>query len=102
MIYKLDVFCVIGILAYFRRINGKCEGEDGVNCCAGFRWSQATQQCVECLPGYFGINCSATCFFPSYGRHCQKLCNCSSELCDFSTGCFILQFLKRCRRPKTY
>lgn len=42
---------------------------------------------LECSTGYTGINCTEQCPFPTYGEICQKLCNCDSTLCDFSTGC---------------
>lgn len=42
---------------------------------------------IECIPGYIGMNCSSECPYPSYGRKCHGLCNCSKNQCDVSTGC---------------
>lgn len=42
---------------------------------------------LECMPGYSGLNCSYPCPYPSYGVHCQKICDCSKYECDMSVGC---------------
>lgn len=42
---------------------------------------------LECMPGFSGENCSSTCPYPTYGRDCQELCNCSKDICDVFTGC---------------
>lgn len=42
---------------------------------------------VECIPGYRGLDCSSECPYPSYGRKCDGICNCSKIHCDVSTGC---------------
>lgn len=39
------------------------------------------------MPGYTGMNCSFKCPYPSYGRKCQRVCNCDSNQCDVSRGC---------------
>lgn len=39
------------------------------------------------MPGYTGLNCSAKCPYPSYGRKCQEICNCDPNQCDKSRGC---------------
>lgn len=39
------------------------------------------------MPGYTGMNCSSKCPYPSFGRKCQELCNCSENQCDISRGC---------------
>lgn len=39
------------------------------------------------MPGYVKHNCTETCPYPSYGEGCQKICNCSKNACDLSTGC---------------
>lgn len=41
----------------------------------------------ECLPGYFGENCSTTCLQGYYGNHCINRCECPDELCNATTGC---------------
>lgn len=41
------------------------------------------------MPGYSGVNCSSLCPYPYYGAHCQKTCNCSSKMCNVSTGCIV-------------
>uniref|UniRef100_K1PXJ5 Multiple epidermal growth factor-like domains 6 n=1 Tax=Magallana gigas TaxID=29159 RepID=K1PXJ5_MAGGI len=40
-----------------------------------------------CMQGFTGDNCSSRCPYPTYGRDCQELCNCSKDMCDVSTGC---------------
>lgn len=45
---------------------------------------------IECMPGYTGLNCSSKCPYPTYGRHCQGLCNCREILCEVSFGCRTL------------
>lgn len=45
---------------------------------------------TECMPGYTGMNCSAKCSYPSYGRSCQGICNCIEILCDIFGGCSTL------------
>lgn len=42
---------------------------------------------LECMPGFSGLNCSYPCPYPSYGVHCQKICDCSKYECDMSVGC---------------
>lgn len=43
--------------------------------------------CIECAPGFTGVNCTSPCYYPSYGRRCQTNCNCRKKLCDIATGC---------------
>lgn len=45
---------------------------------------------IECVPGYIGVNFSLKCPYPSYGRKCQAICNCSEILYDISGGCTTL------------
>ncbi|XP_062609469.1 uncharacterized protein LOC134271253 isoform X2 [Saccostrea cucullata] len=44
--------------------------------------------CLECPPGYYGVNCSASCSQGSYGHLCSQTCKkCPQELCDRVLGC---------------
>lgn len=56
-------------------------------CCPGSAWDSQNQKCEQCMPGFSGENCSSTCPYPTYGRDCQELCNCSKDICDVFTGC---------------
>ncbi|XP_061164317.1 uncharacterized protein LOC133173343 [Saccostrea echinata] len=59
-------------------------------CPAEFEWNAKMGKCVECRPGYYGLNCSKSCVKPFYGYGCQKKCSeCDESLCDVSTGCPI-------------
>lgn len=42
------------------------------------------------MPGYFGLNCTNKCPYPSYGERCQGYCDCSNTTCNGSTGCGTL------------
>lgn len=44
---------------------------------------------IGCKPGYFDVNCSQKCIFPTYGVKCQERCSCQKEFCNFSSGCSI-------------
>lgn len=41
----------------------------------------------ECMPGYYDINCSKTCEYPSFGKRCLQKCSCEKDLCNFMSGC---------------
>ncbi|XP_052710337.1 cell death abnormality protein 1-like [Crassostrea angulata] len=49
-------------------------------------WDASFSKCKECHSGFLGINCMP-CRYPSYGRDCQKKCNCNETVCNPSTGC---------------
>ncbi|XP_056020590.1 uncharacterized protein LOC125664814 [Ostrea edulis] len=76
----ISIFTVV----YSKRL---CEGETGKVCCAGYVWNSDVRECQECLPGYFGINCSQQCRFPSYGGECQNICSCEPASCHHAIGC---------------
>ena len=42
---------------------------------------------VVCLPGYFGMNCSSECPFPSFGFLCDDACLCNTTECHHVKGC---------------
>lgn len=42
---------------------------------------------VDCLPGYYGLNCRESCRYPNYGVKCQEGCNCSKIACNHIIGC---------------
>lgn len=42
---------------------------------------------LECLPGYFGTNCSTRCIYPIYGKRCQNTCDCNVTECNHVLGC---------------
>lgn len=43
---------------------------------------------ADCVPAYYGLQCSKSCVAPFYGVGCQKLCSgCHISLCDVSYGC---------------
>uniref|UniRef100_A0A8W8JI24 Uncharacterized protein n=1 Tax=Magallana gigas TaxID=29159 RepID=A0A8W8JI24_MAGGI len=56
-------------------------------CCPGSAWDSQNQKCEQCMQGFTGENCSSACPYPTYGRDCQELCNCSKDICDVITGC---------------
>ncbi|XP_048767851.1 angiopoietin-1 receptor-like [Ostrea edulis] len=58
-----------------------------LKCCSGFKWDRNTEKCIPCEVGYYGIDCAEPCPFPSYGKECQLLCNCSEAQCNHETGC---------------
>lgn len=41
----------------------------------------------ECPVGYYRLNCSEQCIYPTYGGDCQSECKCSPDKCNFVTGC---------------
>ena len=41
----------------------------------------------ECLPGFYGSDCSETCRYPNYGYGCQQKCHCSEIICNSAKGC---------------
>lgn len=82
------MFIFLGSL--FRRSAPKlCESEIGLVCCDGYFRDQSTGTCISCKPGYFDVNCSQRCFYPTYGVNCQEECSCQKTFCDFSSGCNI-------------
>ena len=42
---------------------------------------------VACLPGYYGMNCSSQCPFPSFGVLCSDTCQCNATECHHGNGC---------------
>lgn len=42
---------------------------------------------VECAVGFYDTTCSSPCPYPTYGRHCQNMCNCTKDMCDIEQGC---------------
>uniref|UniRef100_A0A8W8JC96 Uncharacterized protein n=1 Tax=Magallana gigas TaxID=29159 RepID=A0A8W8JC96_MAGGI len=80
------MFIFLGSL--FRRGAPKlCESESGLVCCDGYSRDQSTGKCISCKPGYFDVNCSQRCFYPTYGVNCQGECSCQKKFCNFSSGC---------------
>lgn len=45
-----------------------------------------------CLEGFIGKECTKSCLYPTYGRNCQFICNCTKEYCNVSTGCLQGKF----------
>lgn len=41
------------------------------------------------MAGYYGLECSMPCPYPTYGVWCQDVCNCIEDLCDISVGCIF-------------
>ncbi|XP_052674810.1 uncharacterized protein LOC128156631 [Crassostrea angulata] len=54
-------------------------------CCTNYFWEN--EECKECLPGYFGTNCSIRCIYPNYGKRCQYTCDCTVTDCNPVHGC---------------
>lgn len=44
---------------------------------------------LECLPGYFGTNCSSRCVYPNYGEGCKNTCDCNVIDCNHVHGCQV-------------
>lgn len=43
---------------------------------------------IACPRGYFGLDCSYLCPYPTYGRRClDGKCSCPKEYCNAKTGC---------------
>nr|XP_048767848.2 multiple epidermal growth factor-like domains protein 10 isoform X2 [Ostrea edulis] len=42
---------------------------------------------VACAIGYFGVDCTGRCPFPSFGKGCQLVCNCCEDQCNHEKGC---------------
>uniref|UniRef100_A0A8W8JBY4 Uncharacterized protein n=1 Tax=Magallana gigas TaxID=29159 RepID=A0A8W8JBY4_MAGGI len=53
----------------------------------GFALNHSTGLCQKCPVGYYRLNCSEQCIYPTYGGDCQSECKCSRDKCNFVTGC---------------
>lgn len=66
--------------------NSNCERRPH-GCCEGYTFNATLDTCVECDIGFFASSCSLTCPYPTYGRGCQNICNCTKDMCDYVQGC---------------
>ncbi|XP_048771718.2 multiple epidermal growth factor-like domains protein 11 isoform X1 [Ostrea edulis] len=64
-----------------------CEGPDGEECCYGYVWNEAQNNCTQCTDGFYGRNCTTPCPKPYFGSACLLKCMCSSENCHHVYGC---------------
>uniref|UniRef100_A0A8W8JI71 TNFR-Cys domain-containing protein n=1 Tax=Magallana gigas TaxID=29159 RepID=A0A8W8JI71_MAGGI len=56
-------------------------------CCPHTKWDTAKKACIACQDGYYWLNCTRQCPFPTYGTKCKYNCSCNKESCDFMVGC---------------
>ncbi|XP_056000387.1 multiple epidermal growth factor-like domains protein 10 isoform X2 [Ostrea edulis] len=56
------------------------------NCCAGTTWDDHQKECVQCNPGFRGLNCSEHCPLGVFGRRCQSICPQECQHCHHITG----------------
>ncbi|XP_048771713.2 uncharacterized protein LOC125677621 isoform X1 [Ostrea edulis] len=63
-----------------------CAGPDGKVCCIGYVWNEAQNTCIQCMTGFYGINCTIPCPYPGFGWDCQLQCTCSNEDCNHVYG----------------
>ncbi|XP_065936262.1 multiple epidermal growth factor-like domains protein 10 isoform X2 [Magallana gigas] len=56
-------------------------------CCSGYE--EKDNKCIECSPGFLGLNCSSSCPKNSYGKKCEFDCHCDKEThyCHHICGC---------------
>ncbi|XP_062605554.1 uncharacterized protein LOC134267349 [Saccostrea cucullata] len=82
-------FFIISLVLFLKGIfvNSRCSGKNGLVCCSGTVWDNLKQKCIECSPGYYGLNCTSVCQYPTYGRTCKFKCSCNEEFCDIAFGC---------------
>lgn len=66
--------------------NSNCEGKPH-GCCEGYTFNATLDTCVECAIGFYTTSCSLPCPYPTYGRDCHNICNCTTYLCDYVQGC---------------
>ncbi|XP_056016269.1 uncharacterized protein LOC130053302 [Ostrea edulis] len=77
-----------------KKSKSSCGSRDGIACCTGFMWNNNTKECEKCPVGHFGIKCSRTCKYPSFGDGCQQSCACREEYCSPQNGCTKFEDLK--------
>ncbi|XP_078324061.1 uncharacterized protein LOC144622553 isoform X1 [Crassostrea virginica] len=65
--------------------DGNCSNKKQVHCCNNYFLDNGI--CKVCLPGYFGMNCSSQCPFPSFGVLCSDTCQCNATECNHVNGC---------------
>ncbi|XP_048743937.2 platelet endothelial aggregation receptor 1-like [Ostrea edulis] len=58
-------------------------------CCTGSM--EKNNMCIECLPGFHGLNCNSTCPSGYYGAKCRASCQCDddTEYCHHVCGCVV-------------
>ncbi|XP_034335682.2 multiple epidermal growth factor-like domains protein 10 isoform X2 [Magallana gigas] len=66
--------------------SNNCEGKPH-ECCAGYTFNATLDTCVECDVGFYNTTCSSPCPYPTYGRDCQNICNCTQNMCNIVQGC---------------
>uniref|UniRef100_A0A8W8J1I3 Uncharacterized protein n=1 Tax=Magallana gigas TaxID=29159 RepID=A0A8W8J1I3_MAGGI len=64
--------------------------ENGIEvCCSGYILNKTSGHCDKCPAGYTGMDCAYRCHYPTYGEDCFMTCECSTDLCDFVSGCKV-------------
>nr|XP_022335710.1 angiopoietin-1 receptor-like isoform X4 [Crassostrea virginica] len=93
MINISDIFISLLVLFQTSRVcYAKCSGYENLECCPDTFWNPDKNSCDRCPAGYLGVNCSARCSPPSYGKDCQLWCSCRpSEICHWLQGCVATQ-----------
>ncbi|XP_056000573.1 uncharacterized protein LOC125653700 [Ostrea edulis] len=68
--------------------NGCSKGnitEDETECCRNY--FRVNNICQECVPGFYGYNCTSECPYPRYGWRCGFWCTCPISECNHQYGC---------------
>lgn len=52
-----------------------------------FLKSSSSYLFLDCPHGYFWVNCSMMCEYPTFGKKCAQNCSCEKNLCNFDLGC---------------
>ncbi|XP_062595754.1 uncharacterized protein LOC134257122 [Saccostrea cucullata] len=79
---------IISLSVFHMMVSGEICFKTGfsTNCCADIYSNNG--ECLPCPRGYFGLHCSYSCPYPSYGHRClDGNCRCPKEWCSVSDGC---------------
>ncbi|XP_062571070.1 uncharacterized protein LOC134233090 [Saccostrea cucullata] len=86
-IFQIKSFIILYV-TFLVIIEGcQTEHKGGICTCHGYFFDEKANICKECLAGYFGRNCLRRCRYPGYGEQCQGECLCTTEYCDYRSGC---------------
>ncbi|XP_061177504.1 multiple epidermal growth factor-like domains protein 10 [Saccostrea echinata] len=85
---RIIILLLFGIKEFTTGRDVLCTRIDGSRgCCAGTILNSALNRCENCSTGYFGLNCTDKCLYPSFGDNCQQHCSCDNTSCHFAKGC---------------